>query len=382
MKRILLVVPSNKGTIAMCSLNLWKALRQAPDVKVCCVLVYKLADGIEDFNNCPVLSSGKKGLISKALNLFCQANRLKSIKKEFMPDMTISTLLNCSTVSLLSGGREKKVGIFHSPHQQVKAKGKLLYWNTLAEYRFLYPKLDYLACVSEEVKQSILHSFRNILPHKVGVIYNVHLINEIYSKAKEKLDSSEDETIFANKVMLYCGRLDVNKAPDRLMRAFVASGAYNRYHLVFMGNDEGPGNLVLNMAKQKHIEDRVHLIGLRRNPYKYIAKSDVLVSSSYSEGLPGVIIEALTLGIPVITTNSSRGVWEIFGCSNQYDKKMKGLKVVPDGIITSNTGDDKYDDEMLAKAIGNFRKEEFTVPFSFADKVSAETIAKQFLELL
>ena len=108
----------------------------------------------------------------------------------------------------------------------------------------------------------------------------------------------------------------------------------------------------------------------------------MLVSSSYSEGLPGVIIEALTLGIPVITTNSSRGVWEIFGCSNQYDKKMKGLKVVPDGIITSNTGDDKYDDEMLAKAIGNFRKEEFTVPFSFADKVSAETIAKQFLELL
>lgn len=76
MKRILLVVPSNKGTIAMCSLNLWKALRQTAGVEVCCVLVYKLRDGIEDFNNCQALSSGKKGLLSKALNLFYQANRL------------------------------------------------------------------------------------------------------------------------------------------------------------------------------------------------------------------------------------------------------------------------------------------------------------------
>ena len=382
MKRILLVVPSNKGTIAMCSLNLWKALRQAQDVEVCCVLVYKLADGIEDFNNCPVLSSGKKGLISKALNLFCQANRLKCIKKEFMPDMTISTLFNCSTVSLLSGGRDKKVGIFHSPHQQVKAKGKLLYWNALVEYRFLYPRLDCLACVSEEVKQSILHSFKNILPSKVDVIYNVHFINEIRKKAKEHLDTVADENNFANNIILYCGRLDANKAPDRLMRAFIASEAYKRYHLVFMGNDEGPGNLVMDMARQKHIDDRVHLMGVRRNPYKYIAKSDVLVSSSYSEGLPGVIIEALALGVPVITTNSSRGIWEIFGCSEQYDKNMKEQRVVADGIITSNTGDDKCDDEMLAKAIGNYRKENFKVPFFFANKVSADTIAKQFLELL
>lgn len=178
-----------------------------------------------------------------------------------MPEMTISTLFNCSTVSLLSGGRDKKVGIFHSPHQQVKAKGKLLYWNALAEYRFLYPRLDCLVCVSEEVKQSILHSFKNILPSKVDVIYNVHLINEIRKKAKEHLDSVADENIFANNVMLYCGRLDANKAPDRLMRAFIASEAYQRYHLVFMGNDEGPGKLVMDMARQKHIEDRVHLMG-------------------------------------------------------------------------------------------------------------------------
>lgn len=108
----------------------------------------------------------------------------------------------------------------------------------------------------------------------------------------------------------------------------------------------------------------------------------MLVSSSYSEGLPGVIIEALALGVPVISTNSSRGIWEIFGCSEQYDKNMKEQRVVPDGIITSNTGDDKYDDEMLAKAIGNYRKEDFSVPFSFANKVSEETISNQFLKLL
>lgn len=366
----------------MCSLNLWKALRCNQSIEVRCVLVYKLTDGIADYDGCQVLCGSRSNLLEKALYIFRQINNLKKIKEEFKPDVTLSTLFNCSTISLLAGGDDKKIGIFHSPHQQVKAKGHLRYLLTLAEYRFLYPRLDYYSCVSEEVRRSIFDVYKNIPSIKVGVVYNVHLIDDILKKSKDILDTPEDERIFSNKIILYCGRLDTNKAPDRLMRAYIASKVYSQYHLVFMGKDEGLGKQVTELAKQHHIEERVHLIGLRHNPYKYIAKSEILASTSYSEGLPGVIIEALALGVPVITTNSTIGVWEIFGCSNEYDKHLKDIKVLADGMITPNTGDDMYDDEMLAKALRDYRREDYAVPFCFRNKVSAENIAKQYLDLI
>lgn len=59
-KRILIICPSNKGTIAICTLNLWKALQQTELYEIKCILMYKLADGISDFDSCDAFIEGSQ----------------------------------------------------------------------------------------------------------------------------------------------------------------------------------------------------------------------------------------------------------------------------------------------------------------------------------
>lgn len=380
--RILIVVPSNKGTIAMCSLNLWKSFLMNKSISVKCVLVYKFKDGLKEFEDCEVCSTSNNNLIGKIFNIFFQLKFLKKIKLTFNPDLTVSTLFNCSIINILSGGKEKKIGIFHSPHKQVKDKGPIIYYTTLLVYKFLYPHLDLLSCVSEEVRFSIQSSFKSISPAKLKVIYNIHLVDQIESKAKEALDSAEEENLFNNNIILFCGRLDKNKAPDRLLRAYIKAGVQKNYQIVYIGPDTGIGMDVKLLAEKNGISSRVHFLGPKNNPYKYIERSSILVSSSYSEGLPGVLIESLALDTPVISTNSSQGVWEILRCEEYYEKDLSSLKYTSDGIITPNTGNDEFDDNFLAQAIKNYDKHQFAVPFEFRRKVSPESVVNQYLDLL
>ena len=72
-------------------------------------------------------------------------------------------------------------------------------------------------------------------------------------------------------------------------------------------------------------------------------RATMLVSPSRDEGLPGVLIEALSIGIKCVATNSSIGVWEIMQCSKKYEKKLNGIVETQFGFITPN----KLDDEVF-----------------------------------
>ena len=53
------------------------------------------------------------------------------------------------------------------------------------------------------------------------------------------------------------------------------------------------------------LSDRVHLAGAQENPYPYVAKSDVYICSSLKEGFNIAVLEAMSLGKPVIATASA-----------------------------------------------------------------------------
>jgi glycosyltransferase involved in cell wall biosynthesis len=55
----------------------------------------------------------------------------------------------------------------------------------------------------------------------------------------------------------------------------------------------------------------VALVGFLDNPYAYIARADLLVVSSLREGGPQVLIEAMALGTPVVSTDCPNGPREI-----------------------------------------------------------------------
>jgi glycosyltransferase involved in cell wall biosynthesis len=59
------------------------------------------------------------------------------------------------------------------------------------------------------------------------------------------------------------------------------------------------------------IHEDVSLPGYVNNPYTYMARSAVFALSSQWEGLPFVLVEAMALGTPVVSTNCESGPAEV-----------------------------------------------------------------------
>lgn len=381
MKRVLIISPSNEGTIALCTLNLYEALKREKDTEVRCLLLYKVQNGYKGFDECESIVNRQNDL-KKSISYFKKIKAIREYKREFHPDITISTLTIVNTLSMLSGGAEKKIGVFHSPFKQAK----LLGWGNVVlqflSYLLLYPGFDKLFCVSEEVKKSVLR-FPTIPRSKVKVVYNIHDTSKICKMAVDKLE--EDSSLFACPGLLYCGRLDKNKAPLRAIKAYEKSSFSKYGNLLLMGADTDNLAPVINKyIESRGLSTKVLYIGPKSNPYKYMNACCGLLSSSYSEGLPGVMIEALVLGKPVISTNSSEGVWEILEIHNEYSESLNEIAQSPVGCISSNLAEKNpekecEDIENLANAIDCAMKLNTPIRSNFLELVEASNILNEYL---
>ena len=100
---------------------------------------------------------------------------------------------------------------------------------------------------------------------------------------------------------------------------------------------------------------------------------------SYSEGLPGVLIEALSLNKKIITTNSSLGVWEIMQCLESYSERLVKPFENELGFITSNCDDNDECVNQLVFAFERILHEENDnqLPFN-KSRFEAKTLSKHF----
>lgn len=380
--KILIISPSQEGTIARCSKNLVDAFIANDKNTVKVIALHKgAAENL--LGECECFDDTPK---SAFMNLFSLVNKIKwvkQIKKQFKPDVTISTLTGCSTYNVLGTGTGKTIGIFHSPTDQLKTH----YINYLmAEFCFkhVYNKLDGLFCVSDEVTTYLQQHYKWIGRNKIKTVYNIHPVSLIRDKSMEKLDKESEEKFFYNNdVYLYCGRLDVNKSPKRLLKSFAQSNLIDSNSAIaFMGSEwDYSTEDIYHISAELGIRAHVLCIGSKSNPYKYMKRSKFLVSTSKSEGLPGVIIESLILGVAVITTNSTHGVWEIFNETDSYIQNLNTIHVCPDGIITPNLPDEDKNVEELTNAFNISQSNIFEVPFPFIEKIKAENIINEYINI-
>ena len=101
----------------------------------------------------------------------------------------------------------------------------------------------------------------------------------------------------------FIGRLSPEKGPEMFVR--VAQLAHKRLkncHFVLMG--EGPMRRELQDEIDQHdLTGHIHMVGLQRDMTKIYPCLDLVVSTSYSEAMPLVIVEAMASGLPVVATN-------------------------------------------------------------------------------
>lgn len=343
---VLLIVPESQGTIAKVSYNLFSAIKSVPNIQLFVAILddRQSSESLDFGNNKFVFEKSKYNKIN---GFFLKCNFIAKLKTELSIDISISTLLGCNIINAITCKKDKSIGIFHAPLAQTKLLGKLTYLWCRFGYKYYVPKLDRVVAVSETVKDDLI----KYIDKQVDVVYNIHNFDDILKKSSMPIQS-DDECLIEKPYILYVGGLYDTKGPDRLIRAFSKSKLKNEYNLIFIGPDVNNSlQDYKELANMLDIQDSVYFIGYRSNPYPFIKRSQFLISPSRSEGLPGVIIESLFLGTPVVCTNSSKGVYEIMECLDQYDVNLDRNLNTKYGIITPNTKNEALNEECLSNAM-------------------------------
>lgn len=166
--------------------------------------------------------------------------------------------------------------------------------------RKCYEDVDCIIFVSNTAKENFDKLYLVNTPKKC--LYNVVDAKEIKEKAGEENVAGNVFTITS------IGSLYKVKGYDRLLR--VAKMLKNNgYFLSFqiLGCGSELDNL-LTLRNELGVEEEVLFLGFEENPYPYLKKSDLFVSTSLSEGLSYVICEAFVLGIPVVATETAGAI--------------------------------------------------------------------------
>lgn len=111
-------------------------------------------------------------------------------------------------------------------------------------------------------------------------------------------------------IILGVGELSSRKDFATLLKAFSIVRGHRSCRLMILGQGKEQFSLEALAQKLSLYED-VSLPGFVKDPYPYIANADVLVMSSRWEGLGFVLIEALALGTPVVSTDCPSGPREV-----------------------------------------------------------------------
>jgi glycosyltransferase involved in cell wall biosynthesis len=216
--------------------------------------------------------------------------------------------------SSLSPSREFKVASIHSLKSAELASGGILNGVFRLAYRSTYCRFDRMVCISRAIRSDLLEKCGYRFPKRLEVIYNPHDLTAITEAASAALNSDE-AALFSGKTVVFLGRMTGPKALWHLVRAFQAvlrQGVEAR--LVFIGDgDPETMRYLKDLVSGYGIGERVTFLGRSSNPYKYLARANILALSSHYEGTPNVIVEAIALGVPVVSSHCTNGVVELMG---------------------------------------------------------------------
>lgn len=174
--------------------------------------------------------------------------------------------------------------------------------------RVFYPGADAVVAVSKGVAEDLIR-LTNLRREKVHVIYNPVITPELFAKADEPLDHPWFEPS-EPPVVLSVGRLTPAKDYSTLIRAFALVRKKMPARLMILGEGEERPKLEA-LIKELGLEQDVVLPGFVNNPYKYMKHATVFVLSSRWEGFGNVLVEAMALGTPVVSTDCPSGPLEI-----------------------------------------------------------------------
>jgi glycosyltransferase involved in cell wall biosynthesis len=174
--------------------------------------------------------------------------------------------------------------------------------------RWLYPHADSVVAVSNGVADD-LAQFLGLSRDCISVVYNPVVSEDLFAAAQKHVDHPWF-TRGGPPVILSIGRLTAAKDYPTLIAAFAKVRQRRDARLAILGEGEERPHLQ-DLVRCLGLESDVWLPGFVESPYPYLARASLFVLSSIWEGLSTAIIEALALGVPVVSTDCPSSPREI-----------------------------------------------------------------------
>lgn len=242
----------------------------------------------------------------------------RSIKRSFFkivtqlrkisPDVILTSILDETFYSLtykyMFSRTTKVIYVQHTVWSRVcSLSKKAVFFNIfLPRITGLFKRIDAIVYVSNGVKHDMNKHVRGIKT-KEYVIYNPITYTDKYYRFRE---INKD-----NISLVTVGRLEQEKRQDILVKAtgLLKDKGYNVNLFIY-----GKGSLQHNLeslAEKLGLKERVHFMGFSNHIQQDLAKYDIFLLSSIYESFGNVIVEAMNVGLPVVSTNCPVGPSEL-----------------------------------------------------------------------
>jgi glycosyltransferase involved in cell wall biosynthesis len=256
------------------------------------------------------------------------------------PDIVFSVLSGTNVIAILAqslSGIGCKVVGSEQNHPSLSLQNQLYDGVTKFLMRRFYPKAEKIIAISQGIKKDLVENF-HLTEEKIEVVYNPVDIREIEILSEEAVYHPwfNDEL----PIIVSVGRLTKQKGHSYLIKAFSVVRQSLPCRLLIIGTGDEEGNLI-NAVDRLGLRNDVEFLGFQKNPFKYMAKSSLFVSSSIYEGFGNVIVEGMALGLPVISTDCPSGPSEII----EHEKNgllvpIKDERALAQAILKVLTNDD------------------------------------------
>ena len=291
------------------------------------VLIFSSKDINYDITGLKVIDinvPAKKGTLNKIINVFKRIAKVRAQKRKLGIDISYSFGSSANYVNVLSKGKERVLtGLRCQTDMESPRQVKL----------FCRGADQVLSC-SREIMRQLSKDFDY---NDSSYIYNPLDVTDIQNKGATIPDDypfkDKDE-----KVISCMGRNDYIKGIWHLVKAFsLVAKEHPKARLMVLGAGDFSG--YQKLADEMGIGSRVFFPGVRKNPFAYVAASDIYVCSSNHEGFPNAVLEAMALKKPVISADCKTGPREILLSDKEYDDLIKAQ---PDGSSVQSAIDGEY----------------------------------------
>ncbi|MCJ7499376.1 glycosyltransferase [bacterium] len=178
----------------------------------------------------------------------------------------------------------------------------------IRKIRKYYSQCDGIIAVSRGVADDLC-TLTGFSEDRVKTLYNAVVTEELGNSALDQVDHPWF-TPGQPPVIISVGRLHFQKNYPLLIESFELVRRHMRCRLMIVGDGDEREDLEAR-ARSSVYSDDIHLTGHQNNPFALVKRSSVFVLSSLYEGLPTVLIEALAVGTPVVSTDCMSGPAEI-----------------------------------------------------------------------